>query len=439
MRLSILSVLLLTVGYASASSCLSTVDSVYTLPDTRLTYLNKFLRSDEQFKALEAAGCPDDRPDGAVCHDKPAIGSGFTQLWPNYFLGLTDRGPNQDCEDLSAFPEIYPSAAGKKGKGFPLVSFTPSIFHFETTDSKTLLGRKSVPLRGSDGKPITGLPNTPEDDTPYGPGCDGEPLALDPSGLDTEDLARIPGTDYVVIVDEYSPSIVVADYKTGIIASRHVPSSKKEALSAARYPIVGDIPDVFANRRKNRGFEGVVVDGDGKYAIAILQSPMLGSDDTKTINNPIIRCAYFEITTDGPVPALAYKKSFAIEASPVSSYFNTKNKPKDMKYSAAQYHSPGKFIALERAKSQVKLFLVDFTMATNLDETEYATNLGLEMGTNDGTSPGQLGILTAEKTLVWDSAPGVGGTSNWTGASKQEGFAIDMKDPTKMWIMDVST
>lgn len=439
MRLKVIAALA-AIGSVSASSCISEIVDKYSLPNLPLTWVNSHLASDEDYKLLEAFGCPTDRPAGAVCPDKPAIGSGFTQLYPNYFLGLTDRGPNQDCEDLSETPDLFPGAVGKSGKGFPVKTFTPAIVHFETSGngSSSIVYRKSVPLKDSDGNPITGLPNTADDDTPYGKDCVGEPLSYDPSGLDTEDLARIPGTSYVVIVDEYSPSVVIADYKTGIITSRHVPFSKASALSEAKYPIVGDIPDVFVNRRKNRGFEGVVVDGEGKYAIALLQSPMLGADSESTVDNAIIRCAYFSIESMGiyAAPTLTYKYSFAIEASPTSSYFNLKNKPKDIKYSAAQYHSPGKFIALERAKSQVKLFLVDFTKATNLDETRFASNLNLEKETNGAKTAMSVGIIPAEKTLIWDSAPGVGGTVGWEESSKQEGFAIDMVDPTKLWIMD---
>ncbi len=233
-----------------------------------------------------------------------------------------------------------------------------------------------------------------------------------------------------------APSVVIAHFKKGKIIARHVPASKASALAAASYPIVGDIPDVFANRRKNRGFEGVVVDAEGKYVIAILQSPMLGANEKVTINNAIIRCAYFTLTIGANgIPVLKYAKSFAIEASPVGAYF-AKNAPKDLKYSAAQYHSPGKFVVLERAKKQVKLFLVDFTEATNLDKTKYANDLSLEAATNGERTALQVGVRSADKTLIWDSAPGIGGTKDFKGSAKQEGFAIDMADPTKLWLIN---
>lgn len=281
---------------------------------------------------------------------------------------------------------------------------------------------------------MSGLPNTQRDDIPYGPDCRRR-LPYDQSGVDPEDVAPIPGTDYVAIVEEYSPSVLVVHRQNGRIAARYVPISLKSELGEARYPIVGVLPDVYLNRRKNRGFEGIVVDPEGKYVIAIMQSPMLGEDEEETENNAIIRCVVLDVVKER-VPRLRYTSSFVIEASEPGAYIDPSNRPKDMKYSAAQYAAPGKFVALERANGQVKLFLVDFSAATNIDETVFADNLGLEVGTNGLRKVRQLGIIPAEKTLIWDSAPGVGGSVAFDGSFRQEGFAIDMIDPSKMWLIN---
>ena len=419
-------------------NCMSKTDAVYVLPDTPLASLNEWLKNDHDYKALVAEGCKEDRDDGSVCFNKPAIGSGLAQVSSNYFLGLTDRGPNQDCEDLFALdPVKYAAAEGKSGKGFPVKNFAPTIVHFTTkSGSKTLGAKKFVPLRGSDGKPISGISNTMADDTPYGRDCVGEPLPYDPSGLDTEDIAIIPGTSYAVIVDEYSPSVALVHYETGVIAARHVPASVKMSLEGTSYPIIGDVPDVYTNRRKNRGFEGVVVDKKGKYAIAIVQSPMLGPDEEKTESNAIIRCAFFKMSVESGKPSLSYEKSFIIEASNPGAYDNPDNKPKDMKYSGGFHIRDGVFMALERAKGQVKLFTVDFRNATNIDETKYADNLGLEEDTNGIYTAKQFGVKAAKKVLVWESVKGVGGSVDFTGGSKQEGFVLDVNDNTKVWMID---
>lgn len=425
-------------GTNKFGSCLSKTDAVFILPDTPLTVLNPWLTTDSGYQALIAAGCGLSRDAGSVCHDKPAIGSGLAQLRPNYFLGLTDRGPNQDCEDLFDIDQVkYADAQGKDGKGFPVRAFAPTIVHFRPSKILRVLDViKTVPLRGSDGAPISGISNTPADDTPYGLNCAGNRIPFDPSGLDTEDLAPILGTKYAVIVDEYAPSVVLANYETGEIIARHVPASVKDALAGASYPIIGDLPSVYSNRRKARGFEGVVVDKKRQYVIAIMQSPMLGFDASKTENNAIIRCAYFDLTvTESGIPSLRYSRTFVIEASSPDAY-ESANAPKDLKYSGGFHFKTGRFIALERAKGQVKLFKIDFRKATNIDDTRFADNLDLEGATNGVKTAKQMGVRAAKKVMIWESVEGIGGSVGFTGDSKQEGFVLDSKDRDRVWMMN---
>lgn len=403
-------------------NCISTTDAVYALPDTPLSDLNPLLATDPDFQALVAAGCPPDRKETAACPDKPSIGSGLAQLSKNRFLGITDNGLSNGC--------------GSKGKAFLVPKFAPSIVQFKVDSSSNLLKiRNSVPLLGTDLVPVSGISNGPADETPFRADC-RKRLPYDPSGLDLGDIALIPKTDFVAIVEEYSPSVVLANYETGEIIARHVPASIAPVLAKARYPIVGDIPDVYANRRQNRGFEAVVVDKRRRYVIAILQSPMLGKDESKTIDNSIIRCAYFKLSVSKRgIPSLRYKRSFVIESSPPAAYENN-NAQNIIKYSGAQYYARDQFVALERGDGQVKLFLVDFSKATNIDDTKYADNLGLEMDTNGVLKAAQVGVTSADKTLIWDSAAVVGGSEGFTGSFKQEGFVIDRRDKTKVWMID---
>lgn len=418
----------------SFRDCRSRTLRTIPYPATSLSVLNPYLSSSVPFQSLPSPPCPS-RPAGQVCPDLPGMGSGLAQVGPNSFIALTDRGPNQDCEDLFATdPVLYPAAEGKDGKGFPVPGFSPTFAYFDVVDNE-IQPTKYVHLRNTKGRRVSGVSNTERDDIPYGPDC-RKRLELDPAGVDPEDIALIPGSKYVAIVEEYSPSVLVVHAQSGKIAGRYVPKSLEIELAGAGYPIIGELPDVYLNRRKNRGFEGIVVDEAGTYVIAILQSPMVG-DGGDANDNRIIRCAVLDITmsSDG-VPTLKYRMSFVLEASPVRAYVNPANVPKDMKYSGAQYATEGKFVALERAKGQVKLFLVDWSAATNIDETEFANNLGLEVGTNGALTSNQLGVQPARKTLIWDSAKGVGGSVGWDGPSKQEGFVVDMLNQTRVWMIN---
>ena len=119
---------------------------------------------------------------------------------------------------------------------------------------------------------ISGLPNIEDDDVPFAAGYTGKPLPLDPPGLDIQDIAVIPGTDFAVIVDEYSPSILVTKYWNGYLHSRNVPIFKALLVIFRMY---------FRIVVRTAVCEGVVVSTDSSYAIAVVQSPVLGENSTK--------------------------------------------------------------------------------------------------------------------------------------------------------------
>lgn len=98
-------------------------------------------------------------------------------------MGITDRGPNQACEDVSDFGiEVLEEALDNDGsKGFPTPNFQPSITFTELDrDDGTLNLRKSCPLKGTNGAPVTGL-SIPSVDLSYSKDC-GAPLDTDGTG-----------------------------------------------------------------------------------------------------------------------------------------------------------------------------------------------------------------------------------------------------------------
>jgi len=401
----------------------------WTLPATPLDALNPFLADAADAAALRGA-CDDDRDDGAVCYDRPAVGSGLAAVAPGLFVGVTDRGPNQDCGELAALDggRAYPAAAGKAGKGFPVRAFAPTLVYFSLSPGGGAVNVvRSVPLAGTNGTPVTGLPNTARDDTPYAAGCGGEPLAYDVGGLDTEDVAPIPDTDLLVLVEEYAPSVVLVHGLTGRILARYVPERLAAELSSAPYPVIGALPDVLLHRRKNRGFEALAVAADGRSLLAVVQSPLGSTADAGLVDNVVIRAVRMAIHVDARDAArLVYDGMFAIEGSPPAAYTVAPNRAADLKYSAAAGLADGGFLVLERGVGQVKLFRVDVTAATTrLDGTAYGgADTALERDTNGARSLASVGVTPLRKVLVWDSARTAGGTDAWAFAAKQEGLVV---------------
>jgi hypothetical protein len=145
------------------------VVGVYTLTPTPLPALNPYLLPQE-LSLAQAAGFPR--------LDLPSLGSGLYPLGDNRFLSLTDRGPNLDC-------------ARGSGKVFPVPRFTPSLVYFRLEGREAWVER-SLPLYTPKGRPVTGLPNRPQDDLPFLDISCTVRLAYDPNGLDPEDVVVLP-------------------------------------------------------------------------------------------------------------------------------------------------------------------------------------------------------------------------------------------------------
>lgn len=416
----------------SPPTCAPTVEATYALPPTPLHVLNPWLATDPSavaWAAASAANVSDCHPDGDVmvpCYAAPAIGSGLARLSRTRFIGLTDRGPNQDCEDLAASdPVRHAAAAGKVGKGFYLPSFSPALVYFELPSKGRMKVSVTVPLVGTHGERVSGLPNSARDDTPYGANCVGEPLPLDVGGIDPEEVSQIPGTDILAVVEEYGPSVLLVHRQTGVIVARHVPSSVAPLLAGAPYPVIGSLPAVFGDRRLNRGFESLAVAPSGTHLYAILQSP-LGDEKADGLKKTVvIRGLKMRIErASRNAVTLAYDSQFALEASsPAAWTAATKPvKPTKIKLSAAAAIADDAFVLLEHAEGQVLLYRIDVTPnTTSLDATSFADNTELERLTGGTARVSDFGVTPASKRLLWNSAAAPG----WAGVEQQEGIAVE--------------
>jgi len=76
----------------------------------------------------------------------------------------------------------------------------------------------------------------------------------------------------------------------------------------------------------------------------------------------------------------------------------------------------------------VKVFHIDTSTATHLDETQYADYLDLELDSITSGSVVNLGVVPATKQMIWDSYGDVpGGTLNWSGSDKIEGMTFTLQ------------
>ena len=206
------------------------------------------------------------------------------------FVTHTDRGPNGE-----------PSG---QNRPFALPNFAPEIVRFElnrATGQITLTQR--IQLKRSNGQLLTGLPNINiiggTESTPYndeiGKDLFNNTLPIDPLGADLEGVV-VAADGSFWMVDEYRPAIYHFDL-AGVLIKRYVPVG---TAAAAGMPIgtYGEeaLPAIIAQRRQNRGFEGIAFQ-DGKL-YAFVQSPM--RNPTTTTNGTLNGWKYVRVIEFNP-------------------------------------------------------------------------------------------------------------------------------------------
>ncbi|MBD2107154.1 choice-of-anchor I family protein [Nodosilinea sp. FACHB-13] len=216
---------------------------------------------------------------------------GYTANGNLKFITHTDRGPNGEPTGIN--------------RPFLLPDFAPEIIRFELDRSTGALAlTERIQLQSAPGDLLTGLPNTAISDNASQPYNDEVPVDLqgnvlkrDALGADLEGIVTAPdGTFWMV--DEYRPAIYHFD-SSGVLIDRFVPEGTAAAVGEAEGTFGTEaLPAVLAQRRQNRGFEGVAFQ-DGKV-YAFVQSPIRNPD---TLSNGVlngstnIRIVEFDPTT----------------------------------------------------------------------------------------------------------------------------------------------
>ncbi|GAA3093535.1 esterase-like activity of phytase family protein [Streptosporangium carneum] len=320
------------------------------------------------------------------------VGSGlYPAERPGEYWMVTDRGPNGE-----------PKVNGEKRRTFPVPEFAPAIVRVAVRHGVAKIV-KTVPLRKSDGTPISGLSNQAgHDETPYG--WDGvNQLSYDPNGLDTEDVVT-DGRGGFWLVEEYAPSLVhvAAD---GHILARHVP--KGLGLTGAGYPVHETLPAIFATRQQNRGFEALGVSHAERALYLAVQSPLANPDKKTGKASSVARILRVDLRTGRPTGEWAYTMENVATFDPAA-------EQGDMKISALTVLRPGRLLLQERTDAVARLYTVDLRRATDLlggVHDDPATTPSLEAST-------PADVTVAAKSLAVDLAavPGLPG--------KIEGVAV---------------
>jgi hypothetical protein len=309
------------------------VKGEYTLPDTPLA-------------AFQNARLPD-----SLTNDrKILLGSIGSDLWHgadeprDEFWMITDRGPNGQI-----------AVNTENRRTFAVPEFNPTILKVRVVGREIRI-LETIPILTRTGKPVSGMPNMPgRDEIPYD--YSGEKvLNYNPNGLDTEGLVRTRTGDFWV-AEEYGPSLlkIAAD---GKVLKRYVP--KGLGLTGTDYDVVEALPEIFAKRKINRGFEGIAISSDEKTLYLALQSPLLNPDKKTGDRSRQTRFLAFDVLAEKVTAEYVYRFDDAKAFDPAHSA------PDEMKVSSVVAIAPGTLLVDERTDWIAKIYRVELTAEANV-------------------------------------------------------------------------
>lgn len=348
---------------------------------------------------------------------------GETENGKLQFIATPDRGPNGEPTDVDG--------DGVNERPFPLPDYQAKLVRFTLDrESGEFEITEEIPLTREDGHtPITGLPNLQArepgtaytDEVPVD--LNGHPLENDPFGADMESVVVAEDGSFF-LSDEYRPAIYHFD-PHGVLIDRFIPEGTAASVGHPESAFGTEtLPEVYAQRRANRGFEGMALNTDNGNLYAFIQSPIDNPDvsnaeaeaadesnDFNSRNSQVIRILEVDPHSGEPVGEYVY---FLEGSSGVD------------KIGDAVYAGDGKFKVIERdsgtdADSEKFIFEVDLTGATNILDTELSTAMGedtaLESMTPDDLVEMDIQPVTRTKVL---NLPSIG----YLAGDKPEGLAL---------------
>lgn len=356
---------------------------------------------------------------GTTSKGEDILLGGFSGL---YFQGIAANGNLKFVTHTDRGPNGEPTG---QNRPFLLPNFQPEIVSFELnrTTGEINITKRTGLFRQDGTTPLTGLPNLQAGvgGTAYtdeiGVDLDGQILTNDPFGADLEGIVVAENGDFWM-VDEYRPAIYHFD-SNGKLIDRFIP--KGTAIAPNPDQAAGTfgteiLPEVYAQRRNNRGFEAVALAGNKLYAFiqSAIDNPDNGSDTTSKVSRNL-RVLEFDIVS----------KTVTGEYLYLLDDITGSGNAKTDKIGDAVSLGNGKFVVVERDDrsdntANKLLYQIDLAGATNINNP---ANFTLPPDkTIEQLSPAELStakITPVSKSLVANAAQ-----LGYTGVEKLEGLAL---------------
>lgn len=176
-------------------------------------------------------------------------------------------------------------------------------------------------------------------------------MAFDPEGFVVHPL-----TGHFLVSDEYGPSLYEFD-RNGQFIRAYTNPANVIPRNASNVPNYADNTGNVAGKSGNRGYEGLAVSPDGRYAYAMLQSQMRDE-----LNAPYTRIVQFDTTTGSAVAQFAYKFDISGNNPGISGLVAVN----DHQFLALERNNRGLGVDSTYAGADKRVYLIDLTGATDV-------------------------------------------------------------------------
>lgn len=309
----------------------------------------------------------------SVAAATPLVAQTVTNV--QYVNGLSVPGSTQDLAGLNStfnrlgmFSDIYYDrnrnewwGVADRGPGGGVLSYDTRIERFTLTVNGTtgaisnfavaqtvLLKSAGVPLNGLAPSPVGTLGNS-----------------FDPEGLVVNPL-----TGNFLISDEYGPSLLEFDRAGNLLRRFAAPSNlipkvgSTTDFTALPVPANAGDPKLTAGREPNRGYEGLAISPDGKFAYAILQNGTIGDgyDANSATRGLYTRIVKYDIATGTSVGQYAYKLESVGQGRGISALVALGND----KFLVLERNNRGVGVGATFASADKNVFEIDLSNASDV-------------------------------------------------------------------------
>ncbi|WP_310571916.1 esterase-like activity of phytase family protein [Gemmatimonas sp.] len=334
----------------------------------------------------------------------------------SYVNGIAIPGNAQDLAGstssfnrLGFFSDLYYDrnrnewwAVSDRGPGGGVISYDTRMQRFTidingTTGAISNFQVQQTVLFKSAGVPLNGLAPTAPNTSTLG------------DSFDPEGLVVVPQTGNFLVSDEYGPSVLEFDRDGNLLRRFTAPANLVPQVGAVT-DYASTPPTLTSGREPNRGYEGLAISPDGKYAYAMLQNGTVADGWTAAGRGKYTRIVKYEIATGEAVAQYAYELAGTTQGRGISSIVALG----DDRFLVLERNNRGIGPGATLASADKNIFEIDLSAATDVTDINLPTTGALPLGYSAAAKSGKVIDLDANTlAAIGNKVP-----------EKMEGFAV---------------